>query len=67
MCGVAGVAPICLGVAVAIFGDRKLNVKEGKLLRPLFPSEPWHRVSVKLQKWVIAVLLVGFGLALIVG
>ena len=67
MYSLAGVALIFLGVAVAILGDQKLNVKEGKLLRLLFPSGRWGKLSVKLQKWVVAILLIGFGLSLVVG
>lgn len=61
----AGVALICLGVGVAIFGDRKLHIKEGRLLRILSPSGRWFKISRKIQKWVIGLLLIWFGLALI--
>ena len=67
MYGLVGVALICLGVAIAIYGDRKLNVKEGRLLRILSPSGRWFKISRKIQKWVISFLLIWFGLALIVG
>ncbi len=67
MDSLAGVALICLGIAIAIFGDRKLNVKEGSLLRLLSPSGRWFKISRKIQKWVIGLLLIWFGLALIVG
>lgn len=67
MNSLAGVALICLGVAIAISGDRKLHVKEGRFLRILSPSGRWFRISRKIQKWVIGLLLIWFGLALIVG
>lgn len=67
MNSLAGVALICLGVAIAIAGDRKLNIKEGRLLRILSPSGRWFEISRKVQKWVIGLLLIWFGLALIAG
>lgn len=67
MNSLAGVALICLGVTITIFGDRKLNVKEGRLLRIPSPSGRWFEISRKIQKWVIGLLLIWFGLALIVG
>lgn len=67
MYGLVGVAMICLGVAIVIFGDRKLNIKEGRLLRILSPSGCWVETSRKIQKWIIGLLLIWFGVALIFG
>jgi hypothetical protein len=52
---VLGFVLICLGIAIGIFGDRKLNVKEGRILSFLSPNGPVG----------YAILLVGFGLSLI--
>jgi len=58
----AGLGLVCLGVAVLFLGDKKLKIKDGTALRFLSPSTRWHKTSAKLQKWVVALLLVWFGL-----
>jgi hypothetical protein len=63
----AGVGLFFLGVTVFFYGDRKLKFNEGKLLRFLSQATRWHKVSIKVQKWIVGLVLMWFGLGLIIG
>ena len=58
----AGIVPVIFGILVAIFGDKKVSAKPGAIAKTV--SMP--PTSAKLVKWVIAVLLVWFGVALVI-
>jgi hypothetical protein len=57
-----GIILVLLGVLVIVFGDRKLNVKRGFLLKAISRDG----LNPKILKWAIGILCIWFGVALVV-
>ena len=57
----AGIALVVVGVLVAIFGDRNVDAKGGRISKAL--SMP--RLGARFVNWAVAVLLVVVGVALL--
>jgi len=58
-----GVFLLILGVAILVWGDRKLNVREGMILK--LASKPASHV--KILKWAMAFAAFYCGIGLILG
>jgi hypothetical protein len=58
----AGIALVIVGVLVAIFGDKMVSAKPGAIAK----GASLPPISARLVKWVVAVLLVWFGVALVI-
>jgi uncharacterized BrkB/YihY/UPF0761 family membrane protein len=58
-----GVILLVLGALVIVFGDKALNVKGGAILKTF--SMPTQ--NAKFLKWVVGVLCIWFGAALLFG
>jgi hypothetical protein len=58
----SGLILVLLGVLVIVFGDRKLSVKRGVMLKAI----SHEGLNAKVLKWAIAILCIWFGVALIV-
>ena len=58
-----GVALIVFGLLVAIFGDRKVGAKGGKVSKA-FSMPP---LNAKVLKWAVALISIWFGVALLFG
>jgi len=59
----SGVVLVCLGVAIALFGDKAVDAKGGSISR-LFSMSTLH---AKVVKWAAALLLIVSGAVLMLG
>ena len=58
-----GITLVVVGLLILVFGDKKLKVKEGIVLRIfLAPS-----LNTKATKWSLGIICVWFGAALLLG
>ena len=60
-----GIASLLLAAVIFFYGDRALNVKEGWISKVLFSHGPQAKIAIKLQKYLLSLLLFGLGLSLI--
>lgn len=58
-----GFVLVIIGLLILTFGDRKLKVKGGVVLK-IFSAPP---LSAKVIKWAIGILCIWFGVALLFG
>jgi len=59
----AGLVLICLGVVIALIGDKTVDAKSGSI-SSLFSMPP---LNAKVVKWAAALLLIAFGITLMLG
>jgi hypothetical protein len=58
-----GFVLVIIGLLVLVFGDRKLNVKGGAILKTFsVPS-----LNAKVLKWAVGIMCIWFGAALLLG
>lgn len=60
-----GILIIIVGVLVAAFGTLPITIKRSGWLLRIIDSVPNKNIGILVQSWIIALLLVLFGLALI--
>ena len=65
MKSILGLLLVVVGVVIALFGYKRLPVREGVLMRAVSPHGWGSKVSVRLTSIVVGVLLIGFGVSLI--
>jgi hypothetical protein len=58
-----GFVLVIIGLLILAFGDRKLNVKGGVILKTF--SAP--SLNAKVLKWAVGILCIWFGAALLLG
>lgn len=56
-----GVALVIIGSLILVFGDKKLKVKEGVVLKTF--SAP--TLNAKITKWAMGIMCIWFGAALL--
>ncbi len=61
-----GIFLVSFGVAILIYGDKKLNVNEGRVGRFFFPQVSiLSKVVLFEQKWALGLLALFFGFAML--
>jgi hypothetical protein len=60
---ILGFVLVIVGLLILAFGDKKLNVKEGAILK-VFSMPP---LNAKLTKWAVGIFCIWFGVALLLG
>ena len=60
---ILGVALVVIGLLILAFGDKKLNVKGGVILKTFSASSS----NAKVIKWGTGVMFIWFGAALLLG
>ena len=58
-----GIALVALGLLVAVFGDKRVDAKGGKVSK-VFSMPP---LNAKVLKWAVALISICFGVALVFG
>jgi len=65
----AGIGLVVLGLIAMIFGPKNVSSQPGGVITRLFSSagKPWAGPIVKLQSWLIGLVLIGFGVSILMG
>jgi uncharacterized membrane protein YidH (DUF202 family) len=58
-----GCVLVIFGLLILAFGDKKLNVKEGAILKA-FSLPP---LNAKVTKWAVGIICIWFGVAIVLG
>jgi hypothetical protein len=64
-----GIGLVALGLVAMICGPKKVTSQRGGFITKLFSSagKPMADPIVKLQSWLIGLVLIGFGISILAG
>jgi hypothetical protein len=66
---IGGIGLVVLGLITFMYGPRNVTSKPGGVITRLFSSagKPMAGPMVRLQNWIIGLVLIGLGIRLVVG
>ncbi|HEV7611864.1 MAG TPA: hypothetical protein VGO37_08325 [Steroidobacteraceae bacterium] len=64
-----GIGLVVLRLIAMIYGPKNVTSRRGRIITRIFSSagKPLAGVIVKLQSWLIGLVLIGFGISILMG